>query len=164
MDEQHGMNNQSRIELAGHDAATKDPPIIAVGGVVYRHDKRGQVRLLLIKKRNGFWTLPKGRVKPGEDATAAVAREIAEETGISGPVERVIHQVTYTIEKRRTLCRKIVTYYLVCASGGKPCPDKKEGIEKVRWFRLDAALQRIGRDRVRAVVGRAADLLQDCSS
>jgi 8-oxo-dGTP pyrophosphatase MutT (NUDIX family) len=65
------MSNRSRIDLlASQEVATQDPPIVAVGGVVYRRDKRGQVRLLLIKKRNGFWTLPKGRVKPGEDATA----------------------------------------------------------------------------------------------
>jgi len=155
------MRNRGRIDLlAGQEVTTQDPPIVAVGGVVYQRDKRGHVRLLLIKKHNGFWTLPKGRVKPGEDATAAVAREVCEETGITGPVERAIHQVAYTIEKRSKMCRKVVTYYLVRASDGKLCPDKKEGIQKVRWFPLDAALQRIGRDRVRAVASYAANLLQ----
>ena len=40
-------------------------PIAAVGGVVYRR-RAGEPELLLIKKHRGFWTLPKGRIKPGE--------------------------------------------------------------------------------------------------
>jgi 8-oxo-dGTP diphosphatase len=122
------------------------------------------VWLLLIKKRNGFWTLPKGRVKPGEDTAAAVAREVCEETGITGPVERAIHQVTYMIEKRSRPRRKVVTYYLLRASDGEPRPDKNEDIQKVRWFPFDAALQRIARERVRAVAGQAANVLEQLSA
>jgi 8-oxo-dGTP diphosphatase len=138
-----------------------DEPILAVGGIVYRVDKRGQIELLPIKKRNGFWTLPKGRVKPGEPWTDAVAREIAEETGVTGPVERPIHVIVYTIQKHGRPRRKAVTYYLMRASGGSLRPDKTERIEKVRWFPLEAAIQRIGRNRVRAVASRAARWLCD---
>jgi 8-oxo-dGTP diphosphatase len=159
------MSNLSSMEMTPTlDGAVQGPPIVAVGGVVYRRDKRGQVRLLLIKKRNGFWTLPKGRVKSGEDATAAVVREVREETGITGPVERLVHQLAYTIQKRSGPRRKAVTYYLVQASDGERCPDKKEGIQKVRWFPLEAALQRIGRERVRTVANCAAMLLQQPSA
>jgi 8-oxo-dGTP diphosphatase len=159
------MSELSNLELSHIvDGAVHDPPIVAVGGVVYRRDKSGRVRLLLIKKRNGFWTLPKGRVKPGEDATTALAREVGEETGITGPVESVVHRVAYTVQKRSGPRRKVVTYYLVQASDGEPCPGKKEGIQKVRWFSLKAALQRIGRDHVRAVASRAALLLEQPSA
>lgn len=54
-----------------------------VGAVV--HDEIGS--LLLIRRRNdpgrGRWSLPGGRVEPGETDTAAVVREVAEETGLS---------------------------------------------------------------------------------
>lgn len=43
-------------------------------------------RLLLIKRGHppgeGLWSLPGGRVEPGETDAAAVVREIAEETGL----------------------------------------------------------------------------------
>jgi 8-oxo-dGTP pyrophosphatase MutT (NUDIX family) len=134
--------------------------IVAVGGVVYQRTRSGQLQLLLIKKRAGFWTLPKGRVLPGEAHADAIAREISEETGISGAVETTVRQVSYEIRKKGAPCQKVVTYYLVRASGGDLRPDKKEQIEKVRWFSMRAALRRIGRPRVRAVAARAANLLE----
>jgi len=43
-------------------------------------------RLLLVQRANepgrGLWSLPGGRVEPGEDDAAALVREMAEETGL----------------------------------------------------------------------------------
>ncbi|WP_269756693.1 NUDIX hydrolase [Amycolatopsis aidingensis] len=53
-----------------------------VGGIL--HDEAG--RLLLIQRANeparGLWTLPGGRVEPGETDAEAVRRELREETGL----------------------------------------------------------------------------------
>lgn len=53
-----------------------------VGGLAY--DESG--RLLLVQRANepgrGLWSLPGGRVEPGEDDAAALVREMAEETGL----------------------------------------------------------------------------------
>jgi 8-oxo-dGTP diphosphatase len=53
-----------------------------VGGLAY--DDSG--RLLLVQRANdpgrGFWSLPGGRLEPGEDDAAALVREMAEETGL----------------------------------------------------------------------------------
>lgn len=62
--------------------ASDDPMIRCVGAVV--HDPDG--RLLLVRRANdpgrGQWSLPGGRVEPGETDASAVAREIHEETGL----------------------------------------------------------------------------------
>lgn len=54
-----------------------------VGGVV----TDGAGRLLMIRRAHppaaGAWSLPGGRVEPGEDDATAVVREIAEETGLA---------------------------------------------------------------------------------
>src|SRR3712207_3957451 len=66
-----------------------------VGAVV--RDEQG--RLLLVRRANepgrGLWSVPGGRVEPGETAADAVVREVAEETGLpvvvtglAGVVER----------------------------------------------------------------------------
>ncbi|MEV6831756.1 NUDIX domain-containing protein [Amycolatopsis sp. NPDC051102] len=56
--------------------------IRCVGGIA--HDAYG--RLLLIRRRNdpgsGQWSLPGGRVEPGETDETAVIRELSEETGL----------------------------------------------------------------------------------
>ena len=65
--------------------AAEDPlPVVAcVGAVVL--DARG--RLLLIRRGNepgrGLWSVPGGRVEAGESVSAAVEREVREETGLA---------------------------------------------------------------------------------
>jgi 8-oxo-dGTP pyrophosphatase MutT (NUDIX family) len=135
-----------------------EAPIVAVGGVIYRQ-RAGQPELLLIRKRHGFWTLPKGQVKRGESEYDALAREVREETGIGGDIEAPVQQVSYTVQKAGRMRRKVVTYYAMRASEGVLRPGVREGIEFVRWFPFSAALRRIRRKRVRAVARAARQLL-----
>jgi 8-oxo-dGTP diphosphatase len=57
--------------------------VACVGGLAY--DEEG--RILLVRRRNdpgsGLWSVPGGRVEPGETDTQAVIREMAEETGLA---------------------------------------------------------------------------------
>ena len=59
-----------------------DRSIACVGGLAY--DEVG--RLLLVQRANepgrGLWSVPGGRVEPGEDDAAALVREMREETGL----------------------------------------------------------------------------------
>jgi 8-oxo-dGTP diphosphatase len=65
------------------------PAIRCVGGLIL--DDRG--RLLLVLRANdpgrGLFSVPGGRVEPGEGDEAAVRREIAEETALSVTVGRL---------------------------------------------------------------------------
>ena len=133
--------------------------IAAVGGVVYRR-RAGRLELLLIRKRGGFWTLPKGQVKPGESELDALAREVHEETGVEGHVEAEIQQVAYMVQKGGRQRRKVETYYFVRADDGPIQPGVHEGIEFVRWFPFRAALRRIRRKRIRAIARVAQTLLE----
>lgn len=80
------------------------PAIRCVGALI--HDTHG--RLLLVLRGNdpgrGQWSVPGGRVEPGEDDETAVRREVAEETeltvtvgGLCGVVERAAPAGVYVI-------------------------------------------------------------------
>lgn len=64
--------------------ASENPVVEVVVGVVARADGR-----FLVRPREGdpamagLWELPGGKVAPGEDPAAALAREVAEETGLA---------------------------------------------------------------------------------
>lgn len=63
--------------------APPDGPIPCVGAIIT--DAAG--RLLLIRRGHepgkGLWSLPGGRVEPGETDAQALVREVAEETGLA---------------------------------------------------------------------------------
>lgn len=141
--------------------ARQKSDIDAIGGVVYRQNDDGQIEILLIKKQDGFWTLPKGKIEPHETHVAALVREIFEETGITGIVKAPVHKVNYTIIKRGKRYNKIVTYYLMQAIAGQVRPSADEGIEYIDWFPVPVALEQIGRNRVRKVARKASSLLQE---
>ncbi|MEJ2864870.1 NUDIX domain-containing protein [Actinomycetospora flava] len=77
------MGDPRTVPGASRDHAIPRPgDVLCVGGIVT--DPRG--RLLLIRRAHdpeaGRWSLPGGKVEPGESVRDATAREVAEETGL----------------------------------------------------------------------------------
>lgn len=85
-----------------------DGEVPCVGGLAY--DDEG--RLLLVRRANdpgrGRWSLPGGRVEPGEDDAAALVREMREETGLDvepGPLVGRVQRGRYAIADYRCTVR-----------------------------------------------------------
>lgn len=99
------------------------------------------------RPRYDDWTLPKGKNEPGEDDEAAALREVLEETGHHGVIERDLGTVEYSVERRETLLPKVVRYYLMRAVGGRFAPHAE--VDELRWLSRDEtnALLSYGRDR-----------------
>ena len=76
------------------DGAGDDRPAVpCVGALVHDADRR----LLLIQRghdpHRGMWSLPGGRVEPGETAEQAIVREVREETGLAVSAGAVIGRI-----------------------------------------------------------------------
>jgi 8-oxo-dGTP diphosphatase len=104
--------------VAGPPEDGDSSPLIACVGAVV-HDPSG--RLLLIRRghapHTGRWTLPGGRVEPGETPEQAIEREVLEETGLTVRAGAVIGRVVLAGEGVRY---DVVD--LVCTLAGPPVP------------------------------------------
>jgi mutator protein MutT len=90
-------------------------PRLAVGAVVLRED--GAV--LLVRRAHppavGSWTLPGGKVEPGETPERAIAREVLEETGLVVSVGEILETL---VLEREGFSYRIVDF--ACSGGGEP--------------------------------------------
>jgi 8-oxo-dGTP pyrophosphatase MutT (NUDIX family) len=91
--------------------------VVSAGGVIL--DAEGRV-LLLRRKQEGTWVLPKGRVEPGETLRQTALREVEEETGLKNlRIMREIGLVRYLFFWRpdNVNYKKTVHYFLMRLNG-----------------------------------------------
>ncbi len=124
-----------------------EPRVQAAGGVVVADD--GQV-LLVHRPRYDDWTLPKGKLDPGETFEAAALREVLEETGLHCRLGRELAASEYRDGKNRP---KVVRYWLMAVESGEFEPNDE--VDEVRWLAPDEAAEGLTYDRDRDVL-RAA--------
>lgn len=132
----------------------------AAGCVVYTYDTGGAVQVLLIRDRQGRWTLPKGHVEPGEVEGETAVREVFEETGITGTLGAFITRIEYPVRKRGVLFTKQVAFFLMHAATRTIVPQTDEGIDEAAWFSASAARAQAGYPSVRAVLRQALRLIR----
>ena len=63
---------------------------ISAGGLIVFENT-----ILLLKKFNGDWVLPKGRVEKGETIKQAALREVLEESGVKAEILKYIGMANY---------------------------------------------------------------------
>ena len=130
----------------------------AAGCVVYWGDAAG-ARFLLIRDPYGRWTLPKGHLEGDEGEREAAAREVAEETGVSGELGPEVGQIRYSVTSKRGAYEKRVAFFLMRAAETALVPQLDEGISAAGWYPAHEALALIGYDQVREVLARAIEML-----
>ncbi|WP_370327241.1 NUDIX hydrolase [Euzebya sp.] len=135
---------------AAHDLT---PEVWAAGGVVWRRGdgrETGPEVLLVHRPKYDDWSLPKGKLDPGEGWETAALREIAEETGVDGRLGPSLGEVRYTDHKGRL---KAVRWWAVEAtSAGRPVDEDE--IDALRWVPLDDADSSVDYDTDREVLAR----------
>ncbi len=111
---------------------------VSAGGVVIFGNT-----LLLLKKFNGDWVLPKGRVEKDEDIRETALREVLEESGVKAEIMRYIGMVHYTYKniKGDEMVYKVVHWYLMKTNSMESIPQKNEGFVEATFVHVDKATE-----------------------
>lgn len=75
----------------------KSTVIQAAGGIVWRNTKEGPKLALVHRPEYNDWSLPKGKLHPGESWQTAALREVFEETGCEVQIENFAGSISYTV-------------------------------------------------------------------
>jgi mutator protein MutT len=114
-----------------HERVVTHSPMDVVAGVIRREDGR-----LLITQRladdtlGGYWEFPGGKVDPGEELRAALARELREELGVEAEIGAEIHTIVHAYPDRDVR----LYFYDARIISGEP---QKLEVADLRWVTLD---------------------------
>jgi 8-oxo-dGTP pyrophosphatase MutT (NUDIX family) len=120
--------------------------IRAAGGVV----RRDGLIAVVHRPHRDDWSLPKGKLEPGEDDAAAAVREVREETGCDAVIEGDLGTVSYKVADGRP---KRVRYYLMAA--GADTAETAADVDVVRWLAPDGVEELLSYATDRDVLERA---------
>ena len=113
--------------------------VVPCVGAVVRDD---QGRLLLVRRGTepgrGQWSVPGGRVEPGESGPQAAVREVLEETGLQVVVGALVGVVVRTGPAGVTYV--IEDFHAVPAPGAGTSPTAGDDADEARWF-TDAEIE-----------------------
>jgi 8-oxo-dGTP diphosphatase len=119
----------------------------AAGGVPIRD---GLV-LLVHRPKYDDWTLPKGKLDPGESFEDAALREVEEETSLTCRLGSELSATHYRDNKDRP---KIVRYWVMEVEDEVPFEPNDE-VDELRWLEPEEAEAKLTYERDRALVGEA---------
>ena len=115
----------------------------AAGGVVLRDGRVAVVH----RPRYDDWSLPKGKLDPGESFEDAALREVEEETGLRCRLVRELPAVEYEVRGRP----KLVRYWAMEVEDETPFVPGDE-VDEVRWLDPTEALALLTYERDREVL------------
>lgn len=127
--------------------------VYAAGAVLWQQDgtdpAEPELQVAVIHRpRYDDWSLPKGKLDPGETAPVAAVREVFEETGHHGILGRRLVNVSYEIDQGV----KKVYYWAARSTGGEFAPGRE--VDQLIWLPVDAAMKQLDYALDRKVLNR----------
>jgi 8-oxo-dGTP pyrophosphatase MutT (NUDIX family) len=133
--------------------------VASAGGVVFLGKK-----VLLLRKINGDWVIPKGKIEKGETPDLTAIREVMEETGIRAEISDFLGETTYQFKNswsNHEMIEKNVFWYVMTARSTKLRPLKEEGFvdaQFVDYFKINDYLRY---EDERSIVHKGYVMLQE---
>jgi 8-oxo-dGTP diphosphatase len=126
----------------------RDDVVRGAGGIVLRPAGAGRHEVALIHRpARGDWSLPKGKLDPGESYEACALREVLEETGYQC---RLVSFVGFTEYRDRRGRPKVVGYWVMEVLDGEFAVSSE--VDALQWLELDVAARTLTYDRDRELL------------
>ncbi|GAB6084956.1 NUDIX hydrolase [Alkaliphilus crotonatoxidans] len=112
---------------------------ISAGGVVIFGNA-----ILMLKKYNGDWVLPKGKVENDEAFEQAAVREVLEEAGVKVEVIKYLDKIHYTYKNSwedHDKINKTVHWFLMHSKNFECIPLKEEGFIDAKFIHVNRAVE-----------------------
>ena len=124
--------------------------ILAAGAVLWRpnRDSAAPEVAIIHRPRYDDWSLPKGKVDPGETEPVTAVREVHEETGYSSHLGRRLVAVSYPVEEGV----KKVRYWAATTVDGEFIPNDE--VDELKWLPVDEAMKHLEYPHDRKVLRR----------
>jgi len=147
-------NNGSNKANNGSNKANNGEPVLAAGAVLWQPDPdSGDTRVAVVHRpRYDDWSLPKGKLDPGETEPVAAVREIFEETGQRAHLGPRLGPVSYPIPGGT----KLVHYWSARGHGGDFVPGDE--VDQLLWLPIAEASKRLTYRADRKILTRFAKI------
>jgi 8-oxo-(d)GTP phosphatase len=106
------------------------------------------------RPRYDDWSLPKGKLAPGESHLEGALREVHEETGFRVQPGRSLGAVRYLKKSGGAAREKVVHYWAMRAISGAFSPNAE--VDRMKWLTVDEAREAVTRGTDREVLERFA--------
>ena len=131
---------------------------ISSGGVVVFGNA-----ILLLRKYNGDWVLPKGKVEEEENTSHTAIREVFEEGGVKAEIIKYLGKIHYSFKngwQEYELVNKTVHWYLMKARSMDCIPLKEEGFVEARFVHIKRATELAKYDDERNIIAKAINEME----
>ncbi len=128
--------------------------VVAAGGVVARSTANGTLEFLVVHRpRYDDWSVPKGKLEPGETIEQAAHREIEEETGLLVELGEKLESSEYADRHGRP---KIVHYWRMTPVG-RTAWEPNDEVDETRWIAAAQAATLLTYEHDRRLVATVGD-------
>lgn len=129
---------------------------VSAGGIVFFKNN-----ILMLKKFNGDWVLPKGRVEENESLNETALREVYEETKSKVITIKYLGKINYEFNRTcytdRIHINKEVHWYLMMARNMNCVAQKNEGFVEAKFLPFEKSLIIAHYDDERKIIKKAVD-------
>ncbi len=137
-------------KISSNGSVPADRIVHAAGAVLWRKRRKTVEVALIHRPRYDDWSLPKGKVDPGETEPLTAVREILEETGQHAHLGRRLGSVSYPV----TQGVKRVRYWTARAHGGDFVPNRE--VDDLVWLPVADAMAELHYPHDRKILRRFA--------
>ncbi len=129
---------------------------VSAGGVVIFGNA-----ILLLKKYNGDWVLPKGRIEKNEKVEATALREVLEESGVKAEILDYIGEIHYNYKnlQENEIVSKTVHWFLMRSNNMDCFPQKKEGFVEAMYVHIDKAKNIVRYEDEKNIIKKGLEIL-----